>query len=387
MPVVSPENFSLITLRPTHKCRLCLAVMLSLPFLLAASTSFPSEARAQDNEASASPGEAPSSAAPSEQELATARMHFANGVELLQASPPNYQDAFRQFQLAYQMTHGSWKVLGNLGLCALKLERDGEALAYYETYLAQGGDQIDPGERSHIEREMLLIKGNMAHLTLTSSEPDVRYSVTRQGSSAPPQIYEAKEGATELGLRAGTLEITATSPAGKDLSFRTTVAAGEQTKHFFDYSARPPEALVATSTTEAEPTPRKGVSGLTIAGIATAGVGVLALGGGVVTGLLSQKKESDARDNCIDTVCTEASEGQFDSAKNMATVANVLFISGGVLAATGITLVIVGSTRAGATDAASSSQRVFASHGSSFRLEVTPAPQVGGGGFIAHGTF
>src|ERR1041384_2551839 len=59
-----------------------------------------------------------------------AKLYFKNGVELIQQSPPNYQDAYYQFKLAYEKS-GSWKVLGNLGLCALKLERDGEALPAY----------------------------------------------------------------------------------------------------------------------------------------------------------------------------------------------------------------------------------------------------------------
>src|SRR5690348_14275918 len=52
--------------------------------------------------AAASTGADSAAASPTAEELATAKMHFANGVELLQATPPNYQDAFRQFQLAYE---------------------------------------------------------------------------------------------------------------------------------------------------------------------------------------------------------------------------------------------------------------------------------------------
>ena len=328
-------------------------------------------------------------------------MHFANGVELLQATPPNYQDAFRQFQLAYEKTHGSWKVMGNLGLCALKLERDGEALRYYEGYLKNGGDQIDPDERSHIEREMLLIQGNMAHLVLKSSQTGVRYSVSRQGSSVPPQIYGEQVDATELGVRAGTLDITATAHDGEQLTFSATLSAGERAEHLFDYDAKPIVAPQAEPT-PSEPAKKSGMSGLRIAGIATASVGVLALGGGLVTGLLSQSKEKNAKETCIDNICPEDSKQDFDSAKTMATVANVLFISGGVLAATGITLVIVGGNRDDRSGALSGKRylsdkrtvhaalsptgtRLRATQ--SMRVEIAPAPYLGGGGLIALGTF
>ena len=66
-----------------------------------------------------------------------AKLYFQNGVELIQNQPPNYQDAYYQFKLAWDRSH-SWKVLGNWGLCALKLERDGEAIWAYSEYLKKG---------------------------------------------------------------------------------------------------------------------------------------------------------------------------------------------------------------------------------------------------------
>ncbi len=63
-----------------------------------------------------------------------AKAYFKNGVELIQEQPPNYQDAYYQFRLAYEKSK-SWKVLGNLVLCSFKLERDGEAIQYYTDYL------------------------------------------------------------------------------------------------------------------------------------------------------------------------------------------------------------------------------------------------------------
>src|SRR5688500_17150441 len=80
-----------------------------------------------------------------------AKRYFQNGVDLITAAQPNYQDAYYQFQLAYQESNSSWKVLGNLGLCALKLERDQEAVTYYEQYLQKGGSDIAAEERHAIE--------------------------------------------------------------------------------------------------------------------------------------------------------------------------------------------------------------------------------------------
>lgn len=318
----------------------------------------------------------------SEDELATARLHFANGVELLQTEPPNYQDAYRQFILALEKSGRSWKVLGNLAFCALKLERDGEALAYYDEYLRRGGDKIDPREKTSIERETLLARGNLATVSIESSEPEARISVVRQGSSAPVQLYHLKDGKAELGLRSGTLTITA-KLGDKSLVWSPVLAAGESGSHVFDFDAQPPSAAPvpapAPSQAPAEVDTGKKMSPLRLTGFITAGVGVAALGGGVITGMLSQNQEKSAQDSCIEDTCPEATESDFDSAASMATVANVLFIAGGVLTAAGVTLVIVGGNK--------SKESAIRSMSPAPKLALAPLVAPSGGGLFAQGTF
>lgn len=317
----------------------------------------------------------------SEEDLATARLHFANGVELLQAEPPNYQDAYRQLELALEKSGRSWKVLGNLAFCALKLERDGEALAYYDEYLERGGDLIDPREKESIERETLLARGNLATLKLESSDPEARISVARQGSTAPVQVYRLTDGKAELGVRSGTLTVVAKT-GEKRLEWSVVLASGESASHVFDFAA-PPEAPAGASPAPSAATDPGvdqggGMSGLRIAGLATAGVGVLALGGGVVTGVLSQSKAKSAEDKCIESTCEESTEGDFDSAASMATVANILFITGGVLTAAGVTMVVLGGNK---------SSEHAAPAGSHPLLALSPLVSPGGAGLFAHGSF
>src|ERR1700761_1945396 len=55
----------------------------------------------------------------------SARQHFQAGVNLLQdPDGARYPEAYREFQMAYAVSP-SWKILSNLGIAALKLERDG----------------------------------------------------------------------------------------------------------------------------------------------------------------------------------------------------------------------------------------------------------------------
>lgn len=280
-----------------------------------------------------------------------AKLYFKNGVELIQATPPNYQDAYYQFKLAYEKSH-SWKVLGNLGLCALKLERDGEALDAYNEYLKSGGKEIDPEERAALERDTLLISGNSAILNLTSAAPDADLIDTRAGSSVPPQTYKFQNGVLALRLRAGTHTLTASSSDGRQEKWEVVLTPGKSVDHRFAFAApqaAPVAAPVAPAAQPAQPTSLPppvsddgGKFPLRTVGFVTAGVGAAALVGGVVTGLLAKSAETEAKDACNGSVCPTSAESDFDSAASLATMSNVFFIGGGVLAAAGVGMIVFG---------------------------------------------
>jgi len=48
-----------------------------------------------------------------------------------------YEEAYREFKDCVRR-FPSWKILGNLGITSMKLERDGEAVDAFEKYLAGG---------------------------------------------------------------------------------------------------------------------------------------------------------------------------------------------------------------------------------------------------------
>lgn len=313
----------------------------------------------------------------SAEDLAAARLHFSNGVELLQAEPPNFQDAYYQFRSALQKSGGSWKVQGNLGYCALKLERDGEALVHYREYLEKGGDEVAAGEREAIEKELLLIEGNMATVLISSSEPQAQITVQRKNSTVSAQAYELADQKTSLGLRSGEFEITARS-GDKTLTWQPILTPGKEFSHTFDFAE--PAAAVAAGQKADEPSadrdaePQQGPSTVRVAGYVTGGVGLLVLGGGLVAGILSQSQEEKAQEDCVGTICPSANESSKNSAESLAKTANILLITGGVLAAAGITMVILGGK----------SKSDEASHAT---LSLSPGVQLGGGALFATGSF
>ena len=337
----------------------------------------------------------PSTASADDKISDEAKLYFKNGVELIQQSPPNYQDAYYQFKLAYEKSN-SWKVLGNLGLCALKLERDGEALQAYADYLKGGGKQIDPEERKAMERDSLLISGNSSSVNLTSDAGDASVLDARAGSSVPPQTYKLSAGSLSLRLRAGTHSLTASTPDGKSQRWDITITPGQTLEHRFEFNASTPAPVApvpAPAATPAATTPapapaapppasappegKKG-SGLRTVGFVALGVGGAAIIGGVITGLMAKSAESTATEQCQDKVCPTAAESDFDSASSLATVTNVLWIGGGVLAAAGVTLVIVGGSSGGQEPPKAATAP---------RLRLTPALGPSGGGLVAAGTF
>jgi hypothetical protein len=112
-------------------------------------------------------------------------------------------------------------------------------------------------------------------------------------------------------------------------------------------------------------------------GFVTAGVGALVLGGGAITGIMAKGKESDAKKKCNDEkVCDPSAEGMFDDASSLAKTTNILLISGGVVTAAGIGLVIAGY-----------SSKPKEEQPTARRLTIVPVLGQNAGGIFASGTF
>ena len=327
---------------------------------------------------------------------ADAKEHFAAGVALLKdPDGARYQDAYLQFKLAYDKSGKSWKVLGNLGLCAMKLERDGEAIEYYERYLKEAGKDLDPAEKTQIESDVRVLKSGVAKVTLKSDKPTgVQLTDTRvKQNGANINVFPLDNGVLVLGVRAGHHTFTARS-GSKDLPWEIDVTPGQAVEHVFVFtetavapvpsaSAAPvPSASTPPVPTAVDPPPPPPPNTLRTVGFVGAGVGGAMVIGGVITGLMAKSKESSVKDSCVagaggTTLCPQSKQSDLDSAKSLATITNILIIGGVVVAAGGVTLVLVNPNKE-----ASAKVRPL-----SPSLAVTPSPLPFGGGLVAHGTF
>ncbi len=293
-----------------------------------------------------------------------ARKFFQAGVELLQdPDGASYEEAFKAFRRAYELSP-SWKILGNLGLTALKIERCTEAIPAYERYLSAGGNQIDPSERAQIRRDIDVMKTSSGTVELHVKDGSAAtISDTRERSVGGPVVnsYQLAAGATlPLQLIAGR-HVIAVNANGKHATVDLEVQAGgkQDAELSFDQpgapSAAPPPA--ATTATAPSPTPapapaEHGSSTTRTAGLVVGGVGVATLVGGAVAGLIGLKQHSDLENECPNHTCTfstAAEQNKFqsdkDSLKSMGTVTSVLLIGGAALTAVGVTLFTVGGTK------------------------------------------
>src|SRR4051812_45658397 len=127
---------------------------------------------------------------------------FSAGVILLKdPDGAKYEEALAQFKKAYDLLK-SWKVLGNVALCALKLERDGEALEAYEKYLAAGGAEIDAEERAQVDRDLSALRAQLVkvHLDLPSRATRVTDERSTAQGGRIVNEYEASGASIELGM-------------------------------------------------------------------------------------------------------------------------------------------------------------------------------------------
>jgi hypothetical protein len=281
-----------------------------------------------------------------------ARAHFNAGVNLLQdPDGPRYEEAYREFKAAYAAAP-SWKILGNLGLAAMKLERDGEAIDAFEKYLAEGGAQLDPEERAQVERDLATLETGVVRLTVSSDPPGARLLDERFPATGNPihNSYGPLDSSTVIGLRPGRHRITARLAGRKDVTWEVELSPKEHQSHVFEFEdmarTEPSPASVSVSSEDA---PRG--NGLRIGSYVALGVGVVGVGAGTYFALSAKKHYDDGNELCPSFPCELTSEqardrenfgDKGDTAKTLSLVS---FIAGGVALGTGVTLFVLSNKK------------------------------------------
>jgi hypothetical protein len=260
-----------------------------------------------------------------------ARAHFTAGVNFLQdPDGARYEEAYREFSAAYKASP-SWKILGNLCIAAMKLERDGEAIEAFEKYLAGGAATLAPDEKAQFERDLNTLKAGVVKLTLELSQPgaaiiDERQPVT---GSAIRNTYSVTGTKLEIGVRPGHHKVVARLAGFEDAVWELEAVSGAPQQHSFTFE-RPKATAGGGVDTGAQVSERPTPTGVYIGLAAT---GVFAVGAGVV-GVMALGKKSEFDDANNGANPTNAQDLS-DSTKTLNLVTDVLI--GAAVVSAGVT--------------------------------------------------
>lgn len=263
-----------------------------------------------------------------------AREYYNAGMAFLREKPePRYEEAYQAFRHAYAESP-SWKILTPLGIAALHLERDQEALEAFERYLKEGGDDVPQEIRAQTERDIATLEASLVRVTITidpeggTQVVDERIPAT---GTAIVNRYSNLKGTTTLGIHPGRhrMSVSALRGAHGSEPWEFDARAGVELSHVFQRkgvpSARsttpePNSAAVTPSTTPLPPqtaTPSKRTPALLYAGLAATGA---LLAGASVTGFLALQKNNEFQESM-----GSASNELRESGQQLALVTDVLF--------------------------------------------------------------
>jgi hypothetical protein len=216
-----------------------------------------------------------------------ARSHFRAGVSLLEdPSGARYEEAYVEFKAAYASSP-SPKILGNMGLCAMKLERDAEAIKAYDGYLAGVPDAAD---RQQVQTDLATLKAGLVHVTLKISAKGASIVDTRTPTrgAAVTNGYGPADTTFEMGIHPGNHTMRARLAGFPDASWEFEARPGTPLSHEFTFEAKATAPAIETAGPAVE---KKRPIPLLV--FIVGGASIAAAGAGTVTGILALGKNSD----------------------------------------------------------------------------------------------
>jgi hypothetical protein len=206
------------------------------------------------------------------------------------------------------------------------------------------------------ESELLALRPKIPKLTIVPSGPggdDPGLVVLLDGN----EVNRAVLG-VEMPVDPGDHEIVATAPGGQEVKQRFTLGENDRKRIEIEVpdgrqasapsvgaeevragprpAARPPVARASATP------PAAGHFDQRLFGFIAGGVGVAGLGTGVVAGLMSAARHSDAESQCSNHACVEGTAGAdaLQSFRTLRTVSTIGYIVGGLGVAAGATLLL-----------------------------------------------
>lgn len=273
-------------------------------------------------------------------DAAAAEALFLEGRTLMKAE--RYEEACKKFELSARLERAPGTE-ANLAECYVKLGRTASAWLHYREAAALSQQAGEAARATEARDRAAKIEPSLCRLVLRAPPgfpPNAK--VLRDGQPVDPVVF-----GTGVPVDPGEHVIDAIEPTLAPVRASVTIAAPAEGAACADtaidlpalpYIAPPPPPLplVPRPVERVEPSPRRTI------GFVVGGVGVVAAAVGAGFAIDAIGKKNGAA--CTDTSCTSDGLDQRRAAGTSADVATVALIAGGVLAATGLVLLITAPT-------------------------------------------
>ncbi len=234
---------------------------------------------------------------------------------------PEAADAFRR---AYELKP-SWKLLYNIGQSEAAARRYGLALEAFEKYLAESGDEVTEERQKEVREEVKRLREIVGALDVDVPPDSIVVVNGVERGKAPLSGY--------LMVAAGVDHHVMVDLDGASIIDRTVRVSGGQVMTVARKDIPQENAEPASS-------PLKTIGWIAV------GVGAAVLAGGAVTGGMSLSKNNELKDSCTSGSCPSGVDPDIEESRDkLALMTDILIPVGGVLAATGIVLLIVNAAK------------------------------------------
>jgi hypothetical protein len=235
-----------------------------------------------------------------------AQRHYDAGLAYVDdPTGPKWDEALREFRMAYKAS-GQWKLQNNIGLCALNLERDAEAIAAYKDYLAQSAGELPADKRKQIEKDIATLSASLVHVEVEVEHTDATIVDERKNTRGEivSNRYPVQSGKTHLGIHPGYHRIIIEAPGyvSDEWSFEAEPATFHthrfrlESSHPLSFKSETPTTQVAKPSSQISsptpptlrPTPTSVYVGLVMTSVFAAAA--------TTTGVIAMNKNKDLQD-------------------------------------------------------------------------------------------
>ncbi|MBN2717627.1 MAG: hypothetical protein JXX14_17375 [Deltaproteobacteria bacterium] len=264
-----------------------------------------------------------------------------------------YVAAADKFRASYALKP-SYKILYNIGQAEAAAKRYGISLQAFEQYLSDGGDDIAQTRQNEVRDEIKRLRDITGIIEVAAPDGVEVFidGVSRGLFPASRRIPVAASVVHEIYVRTGD---GAQLPA-----IQASVSGGDSVTVDFTVREADPPAESAAPTAQAQSVAdvaplaaRQGSNAtsvdselnpsksLFVSGLVIGGIGVASLIAGGVFGGLALSKNASVKTVCEQGICENADRQLVESRDQFAVLNTVFLITGGVLTATGVVLLVV----------------------------------------------